>query len=271
MPTPHDQPLTRRARIEAEKKPEQWHRPRARVVARPARPLPIARPRPAVDWMRGTLGSLGALALVATYLLPSYAASTTDTVTSAPAALGQSLIVPESGIADDSARDTYLITKTVEGGYEEYAHLDSTFANNPNSIFRWPFDVGVPISSGFGYRNCSGCSSNHQGIDMNPGIGTPIKSIGPGTVKFVGTNPYESFGIYVILEHEYNGQVFTSLYAHMIEGSSPLVVGDSIAAGDLVGQVGNTGQSTGAHLHLGIYVDGVAIDPYPFLKEIVGS
>jgi murein DD-endopeptidase MepM/ murein hydrolase activator NlpD len=45
-----------------------------------------------------------------------------------------------------------------------------------------------------------------------------------------------------------------------------------VSAGDLVGQVGNTGQSTGAHLHLGIYLDGTtATDPYAFLKELVGS
>ncbi len=130
----------------------------------------------------------------------------------------------------------------------------------------------MPISSGFGYRDCYGCSSNHQGLDMNPGEGTPIQSIGDGVVVEVG-NPDGTFGVYARIQHEVDGQMFTSLYAHMLEGSLAVQVGDTVTAGTLVGQVGNSGQSTGAHLHFGIYKlgpdkrwhEGVPLNPFPVL------
>ena len=106
---------------------------------------------------------------------------------------------------------------------------------------------------------------------MNPGEGTPIQAIGDGVVLDVG-NPKGSFGVYAVIQHEVNGQRFTSLYAHMLQGSLALQVGDVVTKGSLVGQVGNTGQSTGPHLHFSIYLDGTtAIDPYAFMKELVGS
>ncbi len=259
---------SRRARISSER--DTARRPKARPALRGQ-----ALRRTVAGAARGTLGALGALALLATSLLPSYATAPTAPAPAASSAFDgatQSLSVPEAAASSTSARDGYLVTRSSSDAGEQYAHLSDTFANNPNSAFRWPFDVGVPISSGFGYRNCSGCSSNHQGLDMNPGAGTPIKAIGEGVVVAAGNNPYDTFGIHAIIQHEWNGQVFTSLYAHMLEGSMPLQVGDVVSAGDLVGQVGNTGQSTGAHLHLGIYLDGTtATDPYAFLKELVGS
>jgi murein DD-endopeptidase MepM/ murein hydrolase activator NlpD len=52
----------------------------------------------------------------------------------------------------------------------------------------------------------------------------------------------------------------------MIAGSSPLVVGQTVKVGDLVGLVGSTGASTGAHLHLEIHLDGVFVDPFAWLQ-----
>ncbi len=133
---------------------------------------------------------------------------------------------------------------------------------------------GVPISSYFGYRSCSGCSSDHQGLDFNPGEGTPIQAIADGTV-ITASRPGGSWGEYVEIEHVINGQRIVSLYAHMLEGSVPLQVGQTVTVGTLVGQVGNTGQSTGAHLHLGVYLDGSSVtgratDPYAWLTENAG-
>ncbi len=221
---------------------------------------------------RAVLATLGVLALVSSYVLPAYAAPTLTIAASASSNLpAQQVRVAADAAATSVARDGYLVTRTTLEGYQPYAHLASTFANNANSAWRWPFDVGVPISSGFGYRDCSGCTSNHQGIDMNPGEGTPIQAIGDGVVIDVG-NPNGTFGVYAVVQHEVDGQKITSLYAHMLQGSLAVQIGDIVSAGSLVGQVGNTGQSTGAHLHLGIYLDGTtAIDPYAFLKEKVGS
>lgn len=221
---------------------------------------------------RTLLAAFGVLSLLGLYILPAYASpgESLDLGLDSPLS-SQSVEVSADANVAQVQRDQFQVTRTTLNGYQPYAHLADTFSNNPNSAWRWPFEVGVPISSGFGYRECSGCSSNHQGLDMNPGEGTPIQSIGDGVVVEVG-NPDGTYGVYARIQHEVDGQMFTSLYAHMLEGSLAVRVGDIVTGGTLVGQVGNSGQSTGPHLHFGIYLDGVtAIDPYSFMKDKVGS
>lgn len=264
---PHSLLTSRRDRIAAERiAGRRAQTAQSRAVVRLTR-----KPRTQSGSGRTLLAAFGVLALLSSYILPAYA-DTSPAPTVAPMAVeSQSVSVSEEANLAQVQRDQYLVTRTTLDGYQPYAHLASTFSNNPNSIWRWPFEVGVPISSGFGYRECSGCGSNHQGLDMNPGEGTPIQSIGDGVVVDVG-NPNGAFGVYARIQHEVDGQMFTSLYAHMLEGSLAVQVGDTVTAGTLVGQVGNSGQSTGAHLHFGIYLDGVtAIDPFSFMKEKVGS
>ena len=211
--------------------------------------------------------------LLTTYMLPAYADSlpVADAAPNLPDTALQSMSVPEGLAREGASRDQYLVTRTTLAGYQPYEHLADTFANNPTSSLQWPFQVGVPISSWFGFRSCAGCSSDHQGIDFNPGEGTPIQAIADGVVTEVG-NPNGSFGVYAMISHQVNGQNVSSLYAHMLQGSLALAVGDTVSKGQLVGQVGSTGQSTGPHLHFGLYLDGAtAIDPYPWMKERVGS
>ncbi|MFD3448676.1 M23 family metallopeptidase [Microbacteriaceae bacterium 4G12] len=136
---------------------------------------------------------------------------------------------------------------------------------------RWPFASPSPISSGFGPRKapCRGCSSNHRGLDFTPGNGTPIQAIAAGVVRSA-VNSDSGLGVHVILEHELDGVTVTSTYAHMQFGSLPLRTGQVVAAGDLVGRVGNTGASTGAHLHLEIAVAGTPVDPRAWLTRFAG-
>jgi murein DD-endopeptidase MepM/ murein hydrolase activator NlpD len=136
---------------------------------------------------------------------------------------------------------------------------------------RWPFASPSPVSSGFGPRKapCGGCSSNHKGLDFNPGSGTPIQAIAGGVVRSAVSSD-SGLGVHVILEHEIDGTKVTSTYAHMQFGSVPLTKGQVVAAGDPVGRVGNTGASTGAHLHLEIAIGGKQIDPYAWLKAFAG-
>jgi len=151
-----------------------------------------------------------------------------------------------------------------------FAIRAATFTNDPNSPVQWPFDFGVPITDGFGYRNspCGACSSNHQGLDMAPGAGTPIQAIAAGVVIEVGDSP-GGYGVYAIIRHQIDGQTVDSLYAHMQEGSVAVSVGQQVNVRQQVGQVGNTGASTGAHLHLGITVEGTSVDPYAWLTSKV--
>lgn len=152
-----------------------------------------------------------------------------------------------------------------------YASTSTNFTNNPLSPVQWPFVVGVPISSDFGPREapCSGCSTDHKGLDMNPGINTPIQAIANGVVVEASAYDNGGFGVYAVIEHVIDGEVITSLYAHMREESLALSVGQQVTVGQQVGNVGSTGQSTGAHLHFEIHRNGTPIDPFAWLTERV--
>lgn len=118
--------------------------------------------------------------------------------------------------------------------------------------------VAGDVTSGFGYRSAeetNGIGSlYHEGIDIGAAYGDAVGAAGAGTVIFAGYNG--GYGNMVEIDH---GGGLTSLYAHL---SSILVsVGDIVSKLQTIGLVGSTGNSTGAHLHFGLYQDGAAIDP----------
>ena len=148
----------------------------------------------------------------------------------------------------------------------------STFVNDPTSAIQWPFPTGVPITDGFGPRAapCSGCSTMHKGLDMTPGVGTPIGAIAAGTV-IEAVSSDAGLGVSARIEHLVDGRTYVSVYAHMQFGSLTVSEGDQVQVGQQIGAVGNTGQSTGPHLHLEIWQDGTTpIDPYAWLTAMVG-
>lgn len=121
-------------------------------------------------------------------------------------------------------------------------------------------DLVAPVAGGvtseFGWRTHPiwGDQRFHEGIDIGAGYGTPVGAAGAGVVTMAGWNG--GYGNTVMIDH---GNGLSSLYAHL---SSILVgVGDLVAKLQTIGLVGSTGDSTGAHLHFGLYQDGVAIDP----------
>ncbi len=142
------------------------------------------------------------------------------------------------------------------------------YTNNPAGVIQWPFPSGVTITSGFGSRRVSGCgycSTYHEGLDFTPGAGTPIQSIAAGVVRKVDVSG-SAYGNYVIVDHVVNGQNVQSLYAHMQYGSIKVAEGQAVTVAQPLGAVGNTGISTGAHLHLEVHLDGVPVDPFAWLQ-----
>ena len=130
-------------------------------------------------------------------------------------------------------------------------------------LFIWPLSGGYRISSRFGPRldPFTGVPSSHTGIDLAITQGTPIKAAMSGKIAVVGyTNVY---GNYVIIDHE-NG--YQTLYAHM-QKPAPVKKGQRVAQGTKIGLVGNTGYSTGPHLHFTVYKNGKLIDPETVLKR----
>ncbi len=113
------------------------------------------------------------------------------------------------------------------------------------------------ITSRFGARS-SIRVSNHTGLDIGASIGTPIKAAASGIVTFAGYKG--SYGYMVVISH--NNEIET-YYGHC--SKLYVTAGQKVNQGDTIAAVGNTGNSTGPHLHLEIRVNGVAYNPQNYL------
>lgn len=165
-------------------------------------------------------------------------------------------------------RDGYTATSFREQIFLRYGNRSFLYTNNPNGTIQWPFPIAVPITDAYGYRldPCSGCSLWHKGVDFTPGAGAAIQAIADGVVSAVIPS-HVGLGNHVIIDHQINGQLVQSVYAHMMDGSMRVKVGQEVKVGDEVGQVGTTGESTGPHLHFEIHIGGEPVDPFEWLKE----
>lgn len=125
----------------------------------------------------------------------------------------------------------------------------------------YPLDDYHKLSSEFGPRN----GSSHDGVDFPAPTGTPIKAVAPGKVYFTGGEDNgKSYGYNVRIENETGEHV---IYAHMSKISA--VIGQQVKAGDIIGYVGSTGNSTGPHLHLEVSVPPSykLVDPMTYYEE----
>lgn len=123
----------------------------------------------------------------------------------------------------------------------------------------WP--VNGNIASPYGWRKhpVYGKKIFHNGIDIENDKGTPVKSIGPGKVIFASYKG--NSGKLVIIQHKSGLQ---TIYAHL--DSILTKKGKKVGQGDVIGKVGNTGVSTGPHLHFGIRKNGKFINPVNYLN-----
>mgnify|MGYP006290437971 FL=1 len=116
------------------------------------------------------------------------------------------------------------------------------------------------VGSGFGVRPdpITGRNALHSGLDFPAEPGTPVRAAAGGVV--VSTEWHPQFGQLLELDH---GKGLSTLYAH----NSQILVrrGDIVKRGQVVAKVGNSGRSTGPHLHFEVLVDGVPQDPARFL------
>jgi murein DD-endopeptidase MepM/ murein hydrolase activator NlpD len=117
------------------------------------------------------------------------------------------------------------------------------------------------LSSGFGERMhpIYKIERPHMGLDFTSPTGTEIHSTGDGVVTFSGYNT-SGFGIHVIIDHGFG---YETLYGHM--SKVRVRRGQHVKRGDVIGEVGSTGLSTGPHLHYEVHKDGVPVDPVNFL------
>ena len=116
----------------------------------------------------------------------------------------------------------------------------------------WP--VSGPVTSPFGYR----WGRLHAGIDIAVPVGTPIHAAASGTVALAGW--VDGYGNYTCVDH---GGGLATCYAH--QSSLAVSVGTHVTQGQVIGYSGNTGHSTGPHLHFEVRINGTPVDPLGYL------
>ena len=145
---------------------------------------------------------------------------------------------------------------------EEAARLaQETSIKRGDTSSEYPGTIGVGlnhplpgsyVSSEFGWRSWSG--TFHTGIDLAASSGSPIYACAAGTVQYVGW--YGGGGQTVIINH---GNGVRTMYEHM--SGYAVSQGQQVSAGQVVGYVGSTGNSTGPHLHLNVEINGTCVNP----------
>ena len=149
-------------------------------------------------------------------------------------------------------------------GFFRYDGADSAvgwYDENGNSaartLIRTPIS-GARLSSSFGSRKhpVNGYNAMHKGVDFAAPRGTPIIAAGSGVVREAGWKG--SYGHYIRIKHN---STFETAYAHMTRIASHISAGSRVKQGEVIGYVGSTGRSTGAHLHYEILVNNRQVNP----------
>lgn len=117
---------------------------------------------------------------------------------------------------------------------------------------------GAPMTSGFGNRlhPITGDYLLHAGVDFRAPVGTPIRAAGSGLVTDMRWG--DGYGWFVRIRHE---RGYETVYAHMSSFAEKLTPGRTVMRGDVIGYVGSTGSSTGAHLHFEVLRNGFYVNP----------
>ena len=149
-------------------------------------------------------------------------------------------------------------------GFFRYDSADNAigwYDENGNSaartLIRTPI-TGARLSSNFGTRRhpVSGFNAMHKGVDFAAPKGTPIIAAGSGVVREAGWKG--SFGRYIRIKHN---ATYDTAYAHMSRIAPHITAGSRVKQGEIIGYVGSTGRSTGAHLHYEILVNNRQVNP----------
>ena len=121
--------------------------------------------------------------------------------------------------------------------------------------------VNGEISSGFGYRNHPLMQEHsfHAGIDIAADTGTPIVAFADGIVEFIGES--KKYGLYIQLDHGNGVKTFYCHCSELLYGK-----GKKVEAGQTIALVGDTGDTTGSHLHLELKKDGILLNPAYYIN-----
>ncbi len=159
------------------------------------------------------------------------------------------------GLSDERAEALPAFDSRVQGIMAKLDELASLNAAASRIPLVNPLHSGYRLSSPFGPRG----GRLHKGIDMASSLNTPVFATADATVRFSGTQ--NGYGNVVILDH---GGGYETYYAHL--NRRLVTVGQTLSRGDRIALMGNTGRSTGVHLHYEIRKDNVAVNPMTYIK-----
>ncbi len=151
--------------------------------------------------------------------------------------------------------DTYFAYKFQKGEYEGY--FDEQGNSVQKALLKTPFKYDYRISSHYGMRfhPILETYTKHSGTDYAAPFGTPVRATGNGVVVTAGY--FGAEGNMIKIHH--NG-TYETAYMHMSDFADDIYVGAHVDQGEVIGFVGSTGRSTGAHLHYSVYRNGTPVN-----------
>jgi murein DD-endopeptidase MepM/ murein hydrolase activator NlpD len=156
-------------------------------------------------------------------------------------------------VAKTASSQSVTVESNTKTSAETVSSTNSSIENTQTNFIK---PAAGYISSGFGYRSFD--NGFHPGIDIANSSGTPIHAAADGIV-FRAYNS-SSYGNCVMISHFINGQLYTTVYAHM--SSINVSDGQSVSQGQVIGAMGSTGESFGSHLHFELYVGSWTPPPH---------
>jgi len=136
-------------------------------------------------------------------------------------------------------------------------YFDAKGQSAKGFLMKTPVD-GARITSGFGMRfhPVLGYSRMHKGVDFGVPVGTPVMAAGSGTIQFEGRE--NGYGNFLLIKHT---SEYSTAYAHLSRFVPGMHVGSHVRQGQVVAYSGNTGLTTGPHLHYEVRIDGQQVNP----------
>jgi murein DD-endopeptidase MepM/ murein hydrolase activator NlpD len=188
---------------------------------------------------------------------------------------GQAVVQVASTVQIAGVAQISSETPTLQSGDSEFRELFSSWKSLDDGLgiaqaaprVRVSIPSIMPVAvaamtSGYGMRThpVLGGRRNHKGIDLAAPTGTPVYATAEGFVSMAQW--FSSYGKYVQIEH---GADLQTRYAHL--SSYVVEPGSRVQKGTLIGYVGSTGRSTGPHLHYEVRVNGIAVNPAPYMED----
>ena len=147
---------------------------------------------------------------------------------------------------------------------EESLQTEQVVSEQPEApMYIWPLEnIEAAVTDAFGYRTnaLTGKESLHPGVDLTADYGTNVLAVADGIVLDCSYDA--AYGYILTLEHENGVQ---TQYAHLSEFL--VNAGAEVRQGQIIAKTGDSGWTTGPHLHLGVLIDGEAVDPLETLKS----